>query len=405
MNRGSNTHTTLSKADGFSLIGLAIGLVVVSLLVTPLLAMYQVTVQDKKTSHNLSNLSKIKDNINFYVVHNGRYPLPASLLADPTSATYGTEALGTIESCDDWPTANGICRTVGADPILIGAVPFNALGINPDFAHDYWNMKILYAVTESQTSTYTTGAGRVEVQAFDTADNLVTVDNNIDMILVSHGQTNAGAYTQNGDLALDCPGAGNSTDRENCNFDGIFVLKSNNTAFPEIGSFSSVQGPRFYDDLTESQGSVPVDLWLQSLDNSDVALTFASRIGIGTENPQAKVHVMGNVRAVNVLSDNICNTGMTDCFNPIIIAGNEPQMNCDSNTLPGNQPVINLGNSRVYCASPVDSTGNALDGLAFQFPADNATPGFDGFGRIDCADSAALMTGIDANGDPICVLP
>ncbi len=397
MGRSELKKTLLN--EGFTLIEVAIGLVILGLLVGPLLTGYKLEIKRKKITFNQSQFSEIRDNINFFVARQGNYPMPANLLATPASVDYGAEAVGAIANCATWPTANGVCR-VGGGPnaVLIGAVPFAALGINPEFSYDFWHNKILYAVTEDQAGTYVPGAGTITTQAFDAARAIATMDNNVDMILVSHGETGEGAYTQTGVLIAACAAGGPTVDQENCDFDDTFMLRENKTVFPEIGSASLVPGPNFYDDLTDEQRSVPVDLWLQHLTTPNIALTFASRIGVGTEDPQAKVHVLGNLRADNnIMSDAVCNTGAAECFNPLIIAGAVPQMDCASNTLTGDQPVINLGNSQVYCASTVDTGGNPIDGTAFQFPA--------AFGRIDCADTAELMIGIDISGDPICATP
>src|SRR5690606_18273347 len=61
---------------------------------------------------------------------------------------------------------NGLCRTPGmraGSSILLGTVPYAALGLSIKDAHDGWGNKITYAVTEvlTQTSTFNDQLGTI----------------------------------------------------------------------------------------------------------------------------------------------------------------------------------------------------------------------------------------------------
>lgn len=413
---------TFKNNNGFTLIEVAIGLIIVGLLTLPLIEAYRLRIEAEKQGFNNAQFSQITQSINQYVVDNGFYPVPASLLAGPTDAAYGTQAAAPYQPCPSWPTPNGICRTTGADQVFIGAVPIEDIGLNPEFALDYWGNKITYAVSRDQTGAYVSGAGIINTQGYSappgpplvapTGPPVLEPKADMDMILISHGETAAGAYTEDGNLVMPCPAVAAGLEFENCNFDNQFVIQRDvvDASATYLGPSGIVRnlgggvstnyeaGPLFYDDHTFEQVSVPVDLWFQHLTTADYAITLSSRIGVGTENPQAKVHVMGDMAANGVLSDSVCADGAADCFNPFIIAGDDPDMDCDTNSIPGREPVMNIGDQRVYCASPVDSGGNPIDGERFVFPSAV-------FSRINCADSGMLMRGIDASGDPICQVP
>ncbi len=383
---------------GFSLIEAAIALIVIGLLSYPLMHLYTIEIEQKKIFDNIAKFNEISDKINSFVSREGRYPIPSSLVASFSDADYGEEAAGVSPTCVGWPgnsAVNGTCISA-ANNIIIGAVPFKALGITPDNSYDLWSNKILYAVPQAQATAYVSGNGNITAQGFDAANNLVTLYNDVDIILISHGEAMNGAYTREGMLISSCPNAPVTVDAENCDMDDIFTLKTNETTFPEVGSTSHINGVGFYDDLTFYQRNIPVDLWMRSLDNSDYALTFSTRIGIGTPDPQVKIHVLGDIRANNIQSDSVCKISGA-CFDPDIIAGVEPNMDCGNNGLSGHQPVLSIASSKVNCASPTDAAGNPINGISFKFPV--------GFGRINCADTGKLMTGIDGSGDPICVNP
>lgn len=399
------------KNRGFTLIEIAIGLIVIGLLTLPLIELYKIQLASEKETYNEGLFTRVRNKINEFVIDNGRYPIPASLLVGPDDALYGAEATAFMP-CPSWPTPTGVCRTVAGSSVLIGAVPTEALGMHPQEGLDYWGNKVLYAVDQGKTAAYSpTVLGDVNVQGFGEVGAGLLAADQFDFILLSHGESGGGAYAEYGAQVQPCPGVAAGLDGENCDFDADFIMRENNATANDLGggiATNLIAGVNFYDDYTLEQNAIPLDLWYQSLDDSIFALTTSARIGIGTEDPLAKVHVVGDLNADAILTDAICRNG-GECFDPNLIAGISADMNCDLNTLAGNEPILWLANSQVYCATPVDSAGNILDngmpdgGLEFAFP-ENTTPGT-GFGRIDCADTAQLMVGIDANGDPVCATP
>lgn len=405
----------LMNNKGFTLIEIAIGVIVIGLLTLPLIELYKTQIVSAKKTFNQGRFTDIRNKINEYVLVNNRYPRPSSLTAAPDDSDWGVEAsLGPppILPCVAWPTPAGVCRTASND-VYLGAVPVEELGLNEEVATDYWGNKILYAVTISKTVAYSnTVNGDVDIQGFGEVGVGLEAAEAHDFMLISHGESAAGAYSLEGNLVQACPGDTGTTDGENCDFDQVFIMQEKAAATDFGGGVASNETPgvNFYDDFTLEQQSIPLDLWNQSTFSANFAITPADRIGIGLEDPQAKVHVVGDVGAFAVETNEICDDSGV-CFEPEIIGGNVNEMNCDANSLAGNEPVLWIANSQVYCSVPVDPTGNVISdgspngGLEFEFP-DNAVAGAgNGFGRIDCADTGQLMVGIDTNGDPICATP
>lgn len=391
--------------SGFSLMELSIALLIIGLIVTPLVAAYNIYIYDYKKNETRGTLTEIRDTINLYIQANGRYPLPARLDLTEGAANFGTEGSPNPALCSGagWYTADGMCSTDGTpSAVLIGAVPVDILGLGSNKTLDYWGNKILYAVSKPQTDalTYSSSGARVVLQHLDlgTPRSAVTLPDLYDMVLVSFGETGKGAYTDATVLVSPCVGAVAENEDENCDFDNVFLLDKDPDDVLNNSTASHVSDGTFYDDLTLDQQEFPRDHWYQHDPDPSFVISQANRVGIGTTDPQARLHVVGNVQADEILTDSICDEDLTGCFDPEIIAGDVPEMDCNANSVPGIEPVLSIGNSQVECASAVDAGGNPVDGRAFVF--DNSH-----FNWVNCGAAGQLMTGIDASGSPICVTP
>lgn len=393
-----------NKNKGFSLIEVAILLVIVGLFAVPLAQAYHIWIKQKQYGTTEERQIEIFKAINHFVNENGRYPVPASLVAVEGDAAYGAEGNPSPLACTDpgWEASDGLCRTDTANgPVLIGAVPFQALRLNASSSIDKWHNRFLYAVSGNQadSSLYSSvdTAGAITVRSYSeshapTID--VTHGTTYDAILVSHGATGMGAYTVAGVQPVPCTAG--RVESENCNLTETFILHVH-PGNSLVKTRATSDTPRFYDDMTRAQDSPPNDQWYRHDPSTTHATTRATRIGINTNNPEARVDVHGNIRAdIAIISDAVCGTDGIDCFNPRIIAGTQPEMDCNQNSLPGAEPVLRIANSRVWCGSPVNNSGTVLDGDAFQFTT---------FIPKNCLATGELMIGIDASGQPICAVP
>ena len=149
-------NNRLKNQKGFSLIEVAILLMVIGIVVTPMVAMYNVEIAKNRVNETRASFADVKSAVNLYIAAHGRYPRPASLSAVEGDADYGEEVplAGPHPNCNAamaaWFASDGYCKAAG---ILIGAVPFDALGLDPEAGTDYWDNKIIYAVTTSQTDS------------------------------------------------------------------------------------------------------------------------------------------------------------------------------------------------------------------------------------------------------------
>lgn len=126
-------------ARGFTLIEMAIVLLIITLLLSALLVPLGTQVEQRKIAETQKTLEEIKEALFGFAIANGRLPCPASAASGVESPTGGV--------CDPWN----------------GFVPAITLSISPTdnqgFAIDGWGQRIRYAVTTSNTSAVTTGDG------------------------------------------------------------------------------------------------------------------------------------------------------------------------------------------------------------------------------------------------------
>jgi len=413
----------LARDAGFSLLEVALALMVIGMIVAPLLATYNAEITRDRLNDTRGKLAKIESSINqHFYAGNGYYPCPASLIIGEGNTEHGIggdcSVLGNLTLCTDnsWKTGAGLCVTSydPLDAVVIGAVPFGDLNISQMDTIDVWGNKILYAVTYMQTdpATFQDHIGAIDLIGLDPADNNNTkdivppvfIESPADFFLVSLGETGDGAYTKDGVLVSNCMNNLNSNDFENCDFDSRFM----NDHHPEnrdfSGARSAIPGPRFYDDITRFQTSVPESIWFPHADFTDHIVTMATDVGIGTPDPQETLDVVGNIRVDgNLKSDLICNSDEGACFDPELITGTRPEMLCNE-VSGGFKGAASVADNRLKCNSAVRLDGLPTDpnGVVFVVPTGPSANDFD---VNDCSQTGELLQGFAPNGDPICALP
>lgn len=399
------------QEHGFSLVEVAIALVVISMVMVPIFSYYKVVREQKQITDTNTKLANIENAINqFFFAGNGRYPCPASLVVDENNDQYGEEfatcnSLGTIRLCTDlgWRTNEGLCKT-STDPnlaVLIGAVPFDKINLTAKNTLDVWGNRILYAVTYTQTDTanFNLNSGQIEIRADWDDDNdketpplhdgdVTDTSDKPDFLILSTGMGAIGAFNKNGIAsAAACDTVNNITESRNCDFDNIFYVDVNPND-PDIGSRSFADNNTYYDDITRFQTSVPQAIWFPHPTNPNHVMTMSTRVGIGIDTPQETLDVDGEIRANGAIkSDDIClNADKTVCFNPQFITR---EHQCIGDTSAG---TVRMSNNALQCASGYD--GNTTNGEPFSFGDD--------FKDTPCPDPL-IQQGFDALGDPICV--
>lgn len=142
--------------QGFTLVEMAIVLVIVGLLLGGLLLPFSAQVDQKKISDTQKTIEAARDALIGFALANGRLPCPA------TAASSGQES-----------PAGGVCTTAAAGAVYLPAL---TLGITPvdnqGFALDAFNDRIRYAVTASNSSAFTTANGMRTAGMSSLAPNL-----------------------------------------------------------------------------------------------------------------------------------------------------------------------------------------------------------------------------------------
>lgn len=423
-------NNALPQQKGLSLLEMAIGLVVLGFVALPIIRSYSGDLEKEAYNTTSGSLVETITGINqFFFSDNSRYPCPTDMSLAEGDANFGLEGscdLASILLCgptSPWLASGGICKTDNtANAIVIGGVPFGTLKMSQDTQIDFWKNKFIYAVTHSQTKqlSYSTGGGKINVLA---ADNPLNVANSTedgvpdvlsipyDMFLFSTGETGVGGFTSRGMANDVCGDLTTGLEHENCDFDNTFFIAVD-PYDNASNAFGRVPGVNFFDDITRMQISPPLATWFQHTDNptytdKDYVLTLATKVGIGTKEPDETLHVVGDIRAEvmlsgdggNLKSDLLCNESGS-CFDPVIITDTLPQMNCDSDaSFPLQRAVTRVANSEVKCNTALDDSGNPIGG-GNNLRVDNSK-----FGTMDCGGSGEIAQGIDASGDLICVVP
>ena len=384
----------MHKSQGFTLIDLAIAMVVLGLLLVPMAKIMDRQIMEERHANTISNSSAIQIALDQYYFENDSYPCPAILTLNAANNTYGDPSELPIPVPPAPPIAGSPCAGAVIMPngIMVGGVPFKALKLPRDMTLDGWGNKLTYAVTAELTRTdvafdqnggvmtlrqnpQSPGAECLETPANPPVD----IQTAAHWVLISHGNEGIGAYNADGILVQACPaGAAATLESENCDYatDTIF--------FSEICARSDKSDPTYFDDLLIAKDQVPTRIWSADPNNEDDLISKIDSIGINNENPQMPIDVSGNILAESdptdpdreglVKTEELCDTNDGDCFDPELIGGDVPAMKCTSADITA---MSGISDSRAECGVTFDIiTGSCPNG--------------------------SFMSGIQADGSPLC---
>ncbi len=374
------------KSGGFSLIEVAIALIIIGILMVPAIQMYNQYQIDQIKVRSDEHLGVISRALQKFVVKNGRYPRPAEGNIAGGAAGEGSEiAVGAITPCAANMTT--VCETVGlpADTIYIGTVPFAALGLPKSFALDGYSNRFTYAVTRplTEAANFTDGGGKIQFLD-QSGGNKTGTTSNVHYVLVSHGPNGSGTTTNAGVLRANCAGLGQ--DLENCDHDGVF---NSNFATINVGAAaiydrfaSDVPGAGYFDDYTYGTTTTSADIWTPSpnLATPNLFNRNAGNIRVGTWSggallgqsvPAARLDVAGgagnrgDLRATQVNVNRICSfteTGgvYTGCLAPV--GAGAPQKRVFTPTIIGGTPALgspNTSGNGIFCGNNRGMSGIA----------------------------------------------
>ncbi|WP_435641449.1 type II secretion system protein [Micavibrio aeruginosavorus] len=292
----------MSNQSGFSLIEIAIGMAVIGLIASALIQAYKIyRVEHERTQERIVQ-EKITTALATYLQQNNRYPCPASLTQTPNTTGFGR--------------APATCNT---GTFVTGALPVVDLNLPFDMVEDEYGNKLTYVVTAGMTdrTTFNSTMPAIALQGFalDNDGKVTTTltTKNLPFIIVGHGPDMKGSYRTSGTAVnVAC---GSAADSENCDGDATFNARP-------YSPMANVNNANHFDDmLIYSLVQKETTLWaIAPADGGASGINIISRntgnIGIGTDNPAAKLSVHGgdfNVEAAGAgASGNITTTGTID---------------------------------------------------------------------------------------------
>lgn len=426
------------KSKGFTLIEMAISMMIVGLILGSAMYIYSLYEMRKGETRSQQVISTVASALFQYKNANGRYPCPAPLLASrTTNSHYGHETdcsdptVGTglvispgacVQSSASPNNDDGICieasnRVIaGVNPrVRVGAIPFRDLQIDEKDTFDGYGSRIVYAVTETMgvAATFKDSEAAIELQ--DGAGTILSGgDQSVAFLIVSPGKNRNGAVSMEG-VASICTTGANIFDGENCR---DFASVTNTQSVYVIDSQAS--GTNIFDDVVEYFVPTEAEVWRRETPSSENIIDLSEdNVGVGVMTPadltdtltvkQSTVRnssVTNDSRILNatnalggnnqsgglrigkytggthvgkVLADDYCTEDGSGCFSTERIAGtydNDPVTGTSGMGCPAGEYMTGIEGGKAKCA-PV---------------------------RLFCPPGQAI-TGFSSAGDPICATP
>lgn len=191
--------------SGFTLIEMAIVLLIVGLLLGGMLVPLGAQMEQGKIASTRKSLDEIQQALTGYAIINGSLPCPAK----------GTLATG-----------NANAGMVDCTQVT-GVVPWATLGTSET---DAWGRRFTYSVTNTFTTSFTLASnGNIGVKSAATGGSNVAT--NLPAVIVSHGLNGFGAYTT---LGTQLAVSGDSGEADNSNGGLTFVSHDATPTFDDL---------------------------------------------------------------------------------------------------------------------------------------------------------------------------
>ena len=363
-----NDVSLSNRKSGYTLIELAVVMIIIGVLLAPLAAAYSSYMKKKAFEVTEDNISLVTTTIGSFRGMNGRYPCPASLTADRDDPEYGREG-----DCTDVITigigecTHGVCvkqsaRTLAGAPIRVrvGALPFRQLNISENTAYDGYGYRLTYVLTESLGDKDRFKMDEGGIGVVDTKDPPVSVigvgpnENTAHFLILSHGKNGAGAHLRTGALNEPC-GTLSAAEDLNCQ----------DATTPPIyrqAQYSTAPGAQYYDDTISYFVRGEVSPWLVNPTNqADVYLKDLSdeaKVGIDITNDdplgdRSKINSIVRART-DVKANLLCDQGGGNCTYASLIAGEDANMKC-----PTGYYMVGISHNKVQCREEIYKTCGA----------------------------------------------
>lgn len=372
------------QTSGFTLVEMAVYLTILGLFTMVAIENYRNYARQNILSENVMKETAIHDALSDFVVANGRLPRPARPNLSPTDPNSGQEISDSIHSVPiggndgvikvvtgkidaKWPTDDFMPDTnLDPDPVLIGgSLPYKALRLTYDDTLDAWGNQLSYTVSAHMTDenkfhyeggtigykryaeddSVTPSAWNLENVASSRSDGGgASQQGNFLFAVISHGADGKGAYNYSGDLVAPCTGS--DLDVENCDDDADFI--SANWADTPIYSLGD-NADYFDDGFSLFSIERDSDKWSYKT-TTKMQNKSGGKVGIGNNSPEAKLHISGNLKALDGHIERYCSED-DDCFESKIIGGAEGAgaIQCEGGLMQG------IADSNVVCSRKVNT--------------------------------------------------
>lgn len=387
--------------SGFTVLELAIVLVLVGIVIAPAIHLYQQHRIQQDWEETEQNIDSALNEIGGFRAVFGRYPCPAEPTAVPGDTTYGHELADCLTNAPaPGSCANGLCTYTNAlsgENVVVGSIPFKTLNLQETEAYDRFLSRLTYAVTLDLTDSASfdlNGGGISIVDNNDPTIPLVSPQGSAHFIVLSHGRNQAGSYSRQGQTPAGCL-TGSTIEQENCDANAVFTsgdFDENN--FDDRISFFSAVTPAEWQtsqaDLTaihlKNTNSMAIGAQ-QSIDLSAADQTTVLDNG----NPDS-----GSVRATErFVAESLCEynaSNPAECFEPELIAGT--LVDSGANFSNGTDRLEASGSDGMSCPPGQYMTGIAnkglqcVDELFVTCPGDSFIERVDPDGTVRCTSGA-----------------
>ncbi|CAI2717541.1 type II secretion system protein [Nitrospina watsonii] len=285
------TDCKWKRRAGFTLIELSIVFVIAGLMLAGFVRTLELYLVQKQEAEMVEISAHVRTSLSDFIEANKRFPCPSPLDVPVTDASFGEEQTtgsGPTLVCD--ATATGVFLDDKGDgtpvnDVYIGGVPVRTLGLGNQYSMDPRDNRLTYAIsvklavedgmlnpTEPGSITIHQAAGAPITDAQFT--------------LIAHGLDGAGSYTASGALHGTACNVLHA-DGENCDMDGEF----------RDVEISRGETASYFDDRTAfSLLDDKIDGWWEATDptGTNIVNRNPGNVGIGTDDPQAALHVKDN---------------------------------------------------------------------------------------------------------------
>lgn len=215
-----NRIKTLRKLTGFTLVEMAMVLMIIALLLGGLLPVISGQIEQQRNAETRKQLAEIRDALMGFAVANNRLPCPAQATLATDAANAGKEARKN-SSCACQTTSGSTkkiadasgSRVACADTAIVGVVPWATLGVSET---DAWGRRFTYQVTsdfadgtdgtteaaanacQKSTGVSFQMCSEANLKVLIAAGSATTLVDLVPAIAISHGVNGAGGYTNAG---------------------------------------------------------------------------------------------------------------------------------------------------------------------------------------------------------------